>query len=135
MKEIKLPDGGLIIDGFSKLLILTPEFVEENSFVDEEIGPYDKIGDHNPCTIEFFTTKAGREAIRIRPGNSHNLKLYYGSCDRYWNNWDARRPVNASFAEAVATSRGGGCWAEVIIMQAGISPITAEQAEYMEEIS
>lgn len=138
MKTIKLNDGTIIFDFFNMLVIVDKDFASQNI----SLNPYVHIWDYNkkerldvvPCSAKSFITRKGREAIRISNGNSHNFHLYGSSGDRNWQNWSKRRPVNAVFSKAVATSNGGGCWLECWVMEANKEIVTAEQAEYIGEI-
>jgi len=123
MKKIQIDEKTLIIDGLSQLLILknAPSPLPD--------------GDWVTCGIRLFKTKKGRDALEIDfNGSREVVRIYSGSGDRSWAGWDHRRPVNAIFAEAVATSNGGGCWFEVIVMRKGVDPLSAEIAEYREEL-
>ena len=131
VKEIVLPNGGLILDGFSHLIVFTPEFV---SYMKENKAPVTHYLNNFFCKAEKFITKKGRNAIKIDLGISHTIKIKYGSGDKSWGNWDKRKLVNAFYAEAVRNSNGGGCWVEVIIMEVGKEIITTEQASYMEDL-
>lgn len=131
VKEINLPDGTIILDGidFPKLIVLDKEFARTMT-EDDRNNMKDR-----PCKGIFFKTKAGRDALRITIGDEHTLTFTCGSGDRTWNNWRDRCPSNAVCAFAVATSNGGGCWFEFILMPSNTEVITNEQANYMEEIS
>ena len=132
MKNIKIirtiENGPVIIDGFSKLLVVSPTLIEEM--------PMKSIPECKdlPCSVKEFTTKKGRQALNIVEGVSHVISLYYGNMDITHNDWINRHPVNAVFAEERTTSNGGGCWYEVIIMKAGDKPISSEASEYLDEI-
>jgi len=132
---IKLPDGSYIIDGFSKLLVITSGISKDFKYQDHDLEAAVKIAGLLECEATFFVTKKGREAIKIDMGNTHNFYFSSGSCDRNWGKWDERKPVNAFFSEAISTSNGGGCWAEVTIMTTGVRLITSEEQSYMDELS
>jgi len=127
IKIINVENGPVIIDGFSKLLVISPALIEEM--------PMKSIPEcrNLPCSVKEFTTKKGRQALSIVKGNSHLLSLYNGCGDISHNDWINRCPVNAMFAEERTTSNGGGCWYEVIIMKVGDKPISSEAAEYLDE--
>lgn len=80
-----------------------------------------------------FTTRKGRQAIRVLPGEGWTLSRYNGSGSRDWDDWGYRRRVDGAFSIAVATSRGGGQWEELEIYRE--SDRTAEQAAYADELA
>jgi len=133
MKNIKIiktvENGPVIIDGFSKLLIISPSLIEEM--------PMKSIPEckNLPCSVKEFTTKKGRQALSIVKGSSHLISLYNGTGDISHNDWLNRHPVNAVFAEERTTSNGGGCWYEVTIMKSGDESISSEASEYLDEIN
>jgi hypothetical protein len=130
IKRVTLPTGQLIIDGFSKLLII--EDVQT-----QDIWEIERMLNQLPCEATTFTTKKGREAIRIAPavnGATHTISFKTSGGDRSWGGWAERQPANAWFSEAVATSNGGGCWAEVIIMAVDSEAISREQQDLMDEL-
>lgn len=132
VKKIVLPNGIRIIDGLSKLLVIDKDIkLSEDDTTDSR---YLLRCLEVPCKATQFITRKGREAIKIEKGDTHTISLYSGSGDRSWCDWDDRMPVNAMFADATATSNGGGCWYECIIMPKGVQEISTEEAEYMEEI-
>mgnify|MGYP001392288802 CR=1 FL=1 len=143
LNSIFLPNGSVIIDGLERLLIFNPEFVnicieickegDKKPNIPEAFSlPYGNFT--TPCAAREFITKKGRQAIQIMSGNTHELYFQSGCGDRSWNEWDERRPINGLFADAAATSNGGGCWTEVIIMPAGVEVITSFQQAYIDEL-
>jgi len=134
-KYYDLPDGRGILDGFSKLIVFEkgcPKKIDPSAVDDESIDT--RYGSFFLCHAETFTTKKNREAIKISAGESHVYCIASGSGDKWWRNWDERVPSNAFFADAVATTNGGGCWEEVIIMPVGVKVITFPQQSLMDEI-
>jgi hypothetical protein len=81
----------------------------------------------------YFTTKAGRQAIRVLSGDGWKLNRFTGAGSRDWDDWSSRRRVDGAYSVANATSRGGGCWEELEIYRD--SDRTAEQAAYADELA
>lgn len=119
-----MTDGTTLIDGFSRLLVFDKEFQFPNEYWSWETN----------CSVTFFVTKKGREAIHIYNGDTHKIRCRDGGGSRSWDGWELRRLSNAVFSEAKATSNGGGCWMEVEIWKSEITPISAEEAEYRDEL-
>lgn len=134
-KRIKLPDGTLLIEGFSKLIVIDRGFAEQHFPKDYTFEPYYRLQKGVACNASFFTTKKGREAIKISSGNSHIFRYETASGSYGWRGWDKRRIANGLFSEAQPTSNGGGCWMEIEIWDASTQPVSVEQQGYIEEIS
>ena len=83
---------------------------------------------------ESFRTVKGRPAIRVLPGEGWTMSFQEREGDRYWWGWAERHRVGIAFSIASATTRGGGCWAELDIVPLGGAP-TAEEAEMEEELA
>lgn len=133
---INLPDGGKIIDMSDCLIVIDKAFAEK--YIDKFgwlrlPGETATVTEPISCKASSFTTKKGRKAFRISEGDSHTFWTRPGSGDTSWNGWSDRRPVNTTYANAVRTSNGGGCWREVIVMDKGVEPVSAEQARYLDE--
>jgi len=132
IKAIAIDDKTMIIDsGLSRLVILTGsgEMPDFSQFI------YKYDGRWTQCSAVLFQTKKGRDAIKIDlSGYTHVFRMHYGSGDRSWGGWNDRRPINAVYADAAATSNGGGCWLEIQVMKWGEDPITAEIDSYREEL-
>lgn len=133
-KRIPLTDGTVIIDGFSKLIVIDSGFTEKYFPVNYDFHKYELLRKGVPCSAQTFVTKKGREAVRIGVGDSHIFRYYWGSGDRSWNGWERRRIANALFSEAKATSNGGGCWMEVEVLDSKTTPISAEEQRYIDEL-
>jgi len=64
------------------------------------------------------------------------LTIRNDSGDKSWGSWFRRFPVGTTaYSIAGKTSAGGGCWCEVSIVPNTGETLTAEQAEYQEEIT
>jgi len=108
---ITLSDGGQMWDFKSKLVILSADFIELRSTMAECDWRHKAMA----CKAEFFTTKAGREAIRLGVGHSHKVLISTFSGSKSFRNWNERKDPTALFAHALGISNGGGCWAEITL--------------------
>lgn len=133
-KKITLPDGTVIIDGLSKLLVIDREFAEEFFPVNYEFKIAEKLRKGVRCHALPFVTKKGRESIQVYKGESHVFRCYWGTGDRSWKGWEQRRIINGLFSDARSTSNGGGCWLEVEIWGFNANLITAEEYGYIDEL-
>lgn len=114
MKRYNLQDGGVLLDFGKKI----PMIQFPANMLQETDNDYFAICAKPAIT----TTKAGREIMRLQPGDSHHLRINWRDGDRSWNRWDdyvndlkACSQTEDIFAFAVQTSRGGGCWVEMTI--------------------
>jgi hypothetical protein len=106
-----LPDGSQIWDFKTKLVILSADFIQLRSTMAECDWRHSLMA----CKAEFFTTKAGREAIKLDVGHSHRVLVATFDGSRSFRNWSDRKDSEAIFAHAVPISNGGGCWAEITL--------------------
>lgn len=131
MKTIEMPDGSVIKDlgRNEELVIFSKEIVEQKAAMPSY--KYKKY----LANCKKFRTKSGRPAIRITVGDEFEVEEGSGEGDRTWGYWERRKPINAFFAKAVATTNGGGCWYEIVVKRAGADIKTAEQQAYEDEIT
>ncbi|MDO8669960.1 MAG: hypothetical protein Q7O66_00835 [Dehalococcoidia bacterium] len=129
MKRIEQTDCTILDLG--EVLVIVPASVDEPRV--EAWGRYTG-GTYPVSGFERFTTRAGREAIRVQPGTGFTLRIYDGGGDRTWGDWADRQPWRSEhgdvFSIAVATSNGGGCWFEV-----GIWPTAGYLSAYEARIA
>ena len=110
---ITLADGSQIWDFKTKLVILSAEFIE----LRKTMAECDYRHRLMACKAELFTTKAGREAIRLGVGHSHKVLISTFTGSRSFRGWSERKDPTAIFAHAVGISNGGGCWAEITLKE------------------
>jgi len=134
-----LPDGGLIMD-FGRdrpLVVVSKDAVPRDwsEFFHRPEGTWNEP-QWFTCSVHRFTTRKGREAIKIVPGDTHRWRFATGGGSRTWDGWRRRHLVGEGviLSAAVANSNGGGCWAEIEVIEADAQPMTAEQARLMEEV-
>ena len=133
----------VIIDGFSKLLVIDKSFfnakVGESFFANPGYAFLYRVdgGTYTaePCDVFPFTTKKGKDALRIKEGEKYLLDLSFGTGSRRWGNWSDRKMAyeennnDVLFSEAIPTSNGGGNWQECQIWVYGTTPMCQEEVD------